>query len=585
MALVLANRVKETSTTTGTGPLSLAGAVTGFQTFVDGIGTTNTTYYSITDESGNFEVGLGTVTDGTPDTLSRDTVLESSNSNALVNFGSGTKTIFVTQPAEKAVYVDGSDNVTLPGTLCVTDNIKSTTTCAGNMMVTCSGLARADTAGITYGAYGSHVFDSTNGYALHACCNAYALGPRAVKIDEPLDLCVGDCSYNSNSCSKLYGGVEAGGKGLTVKFLMNCSACCHHACFYTTEAYTYDSWHLEGHATGYIGTKGDSIRLQHGFGPIGACPMLDVRYTCTDVYVCCAQKLKVCNTGACTYGCHCASTCFNSPRVCGTSCVRSPRICGTTCVRTGTVCATSSTQSPYYFVNSAYGSSYDYWLPYCKGSAGQVLTVPASGTVTCFCNPQLGIKYVSGCTCGVNSLVLGLCEDWQQATFVIQSDFSCPGYVNNDPRFDEIHLQNNISACICFCYTSHTTGGDSCRSYINAFDIFPDTYVANCSILRYDFWRVPTGTGCFRVHMEGSYTGSGGAYTGVPQNDRVFMSGTSSNFVSSTYDCNWYLALCNNSYTIYQCWYSGCCPPYNCFYSNRCVEYALRTVLGAACTY
>lgn len=124
MALVLANRVKETSTTTGTGTLSLAGAVTGFQTFVDGIGTTNTTYYSITDESGNFEVGLGTVTDGTPDTLSRDTVLESSNSGALVNFGSGTKTIFVTQPAERAVYQDSSCNVSLPNCLNVTNRIK-----------------------------------------------------------------------------------------------------------------------------------------------------------------------------------------------------------------------------------------------------------------------------------------------------------------------------------------------------------------------------------------------------------------------------------------------------------------------------
>ena len=76
MALVLNDRVKETSTTTGTGTLDLDGAATGFQTFVAGIGTTNTTYYCIQLEGGSeWEVGIGTVTDASTDTLSRDTVL------------------------------------------------------------------------------------------------------------------------------------------------------------------------------------------------------------------------------------------------------------------------------------------------------------------------------------------------------------------------------------------------------------------------------------------------------------------------------------------------------------------------------
>jgi hypothetical protein len=111
MALVVNDRVKETSTTTGTGTLSLAGAVSGFESFVAGIGTTNTTYYSIVNEDGAFEIGIGTVTDATPDTLSRDTILSSSNSDSAVNFAAGTKDVFCTLPASKAVIKDSSGNI------------------------------------------------------------------------------------------------------------------------------------------------------------------------------------------------------------------------------------------------------------------------------------------------------------------------------------------------------------------------------------------------------------------------------------------------------------------------------------------
>ncbi len=115
MALVLADRVKETTTTTGTGTVNLAGAETGFQTFVAGVGNSNTTYYAIVDgNTGDFEVGIGTVTDASPDTLSRDTILQSSNSDSAVNFGSGTKSVFCTQPADKAVFKNADGNVNLP---------------------------------------------------------------------------------------------------------------------------------------------------------------------------------------------------------------------------------------------------------------------------------------------------------------------------------------------------------------------------------------------------------------------------------------------------------------------------------------
>jgi hypothetical protein len=111
MALVVNDRVKETSTTTGTGTFDLAGAVSGFESFVAGIGNSNTTYYSIVNENGEFEVGLGTVTDAATDTLSRDTIISSSNSDSAVNFGAGTKNVFCTLPASKAVILDSSGNI------------------------------------------------------------------------------------------------------------------------------------------------------------------------------------------------------------------------------------------------------------------------------------------------------------------------------------------------------------------------------------------------------------------------------------------------------------------------------------------
>ena len=114
MAHVLNDRVKETTTTTGTGTVNLAGAETGFESFVAGIGNSNTTYYCIVHQSADeFEVGIGTVTDASPDTLSRTTIISSSNSDSAVNFSAGTKDVFCTLPASKTVFFDetsgGSD--------------------------------------------------------------------------------------------------------------------------------------------------------------------------------------------------------------------------------------------------------------------------------------------------------------------------------------------------------------------------------------------------------------------------------------------------------------------------------------------
>jgi hypothetical protein len=123
MALVLNDRVKETTTTTGTGALTLGGAVTGFETFGTGVGNSNTTYYAVTlGGSAEFEVGLGTLNSDST-TITRTTVISSSNSDSAVNFSAGTKTIFCTIPASKSVFLDASGNVSVGADLSVGDDL------------------------------------------------------------------------------------------------------------------------------------------------------------------------------------------------------------------------------------------------------------------------------------------------------------------------------------------------------------------------------------------------------------------------------------------------------------------------------
>ena len=119
MAFVIADRVRETTTTTGTGTITLGGAVTNFETFAANLSNSDTTYYAIVDNTNNdFEVGVGTFTaSGT--TLARS-VIASSNSNNLVDFGAGTKDVFITVPASKIVVEDGSNNVAIGGTVTAT---------------------------------------------------------------------------------------------------------------------------------------------------------------------------------------------------------------------------------------------------------------------------------------------------------------------------------------------------------------------------------------------------------------------------------------------------------------------------------
>ena len=187
MALVLNDRVKETSTTTGTGTLNLDGAVQDFESFVAGIGTTNETYYCIVNPgTGEFEVGRGTVTDATPDTLSRTQVFSSSNSDNPVNFTSGTKDVFCTLPASKAVVEDASNDVTLPADLTVGANIdvsSGTIKLDGDYPVGSYNVALGGDAGtsLTFpGAQSNTLLGSRAGTSITTAVNNVAIGRNAL---------------------------------------------------------------------------------------------------------------------------------------------------------------------------------------------------------------------------------------------------------------------------------------------------------------------------------------------------------------------------------------------------------------------
>ena len=153
MALVLKDRVKETTTTTGTGTYTLGGAVTGFESFAS-IGNGNTTHYCCTDGT-DFEIGVGTYTSsGT--TLARTTILQSSNSDNAVSWSSGTRDIFCTQPAEKTSFVDNyTANATLAAFVTALAN-----TSGGAFTLTLPASPRANDEIIILDAAGT--FDTNN---------------------------------------------------------------------------------------------------------------------------------------------------------------------------------------------------------------------------------------------------------------------------------------------------------------------------------------------------------------------------------------------------------------------------------------
>ena len=159
MALVLADRVQETTTSVGTGAVTLAGAVLGYQSFAV-IGNGNTTFYTIAAQGGaDWEVGIGTYTSsGT--SLSRDTVLASSNGGSLVTFGAGIKAVFVTYPSEKSVNLNASGNVSALGTVS-------------------SGTWQGTTVGVAYGGTGVTASSGANSVVIRDA-NASVSGSQLI---------------------------------------------------------------------------------------------------------------------------------------------------------------------------------------------------------------------------------------------------------------------------------------------------------------------------------------------------------------------------------------------------------------------
>lgn len=191
MALVLANRVKETTTTTGTGTITLAGAATGFQSF-SAVGDGNTTYYCIAGQGTvEWEVGIGTYTSaGT--TLSRTTVLASSNAGSLVTFSAGTKDVFVTYPSSKSVYTDFSGTV-------------SGLSIGGNAATVTNGVYTTDTATVTNTMLAGSIANAKlvnsavtingNAVSLGGSVTVTATATNALTISSPLS----GTSYNGSS--------------------------------------------------------------------------------------------------------------------------------------------------------------------------------------------------------------------------------------------------------------------------------------------------------------------------------------------------------------------------------------------------
>jgi hypothetical protein len=163
MALVLKDRVKETSTTNGTGPITLLGAETGYQSFAV-IGDGNLCYYTIQNSEsgyeGEWEVGVGTYTLSSS-ALSRDTVLSSSNGGSLVPFSAGTKIAFVTYPAEKAIVLGA-------GQASLTENTVPYATSGGHVI-----SSENFQYSPTENQLQAPVFYSTNGIAVYSNIIAY----------------------------------------------------------------------------------------------------------------------------------------------------------------------------------------------------------------------------------------------------------------------------------------------------------------------------------------------------------------------------------------------------------------------------
>ena len=198
MALVVKDRVKETTTSTGTGAISLAGAQPNFRTFSSVLSNADTTYYAIIDNTNlAFEVGLGTyATSG--NTITRTTVLSSSNSNSAVNFSAGTKDVLLTYPADKAVYEESDGSVLIENLELNANSIKSTNT-NGNIQLFPNGTGFTELYGNTNaGTIRFNCESNSHGVTVQGPAHS-AAATYAVKLPDTLGLTQASAIVTSNA--------------------------------------------------------------------------------------------------------------------------------------------------------------------------------------------------------------------------------------------------------------------------------------------------------------------------------------------------------------------------------------------------
>ncbi len=190
MATKYAPRVKETTATTGTGTYTLAGAVTGFQTFLSGIGNGYTTQYCCTDGT-NWEIGVGTLSGGT--SLARTSVVASTNSNSAVNWSAGTKDIFIIFPYQMLHAIQGGPYGAFTGTA-IANDVEGTDNIAIGNDIQIAGSSSNDCIGIGY----NHYIGSDKDYA-------YAIGNYAgIYKDNVIAFSTGGKAYQGDMQQTLY---------------------------------------------------------------------------------------------------------------------------------------------------------------------------------------------------------------------------------------------------------------------------------------------------------------------------------------------------------------------------------------------
>jgi hypothetical protein len=210
---------------------------------------------------------------------------------------------------------------------------------------------------------------------------------------------------------------------------------------------------------------------------------------------------------------------------------------------------------------------------------GKNVTASGTGTTKTVCAHGDTVCITSGCTYEAHTIAFALSNGWQSAELMFQADTRTPVcYSPSEPRLEIVQLRSYSNCCVVFDYNANTTNNSSggCRTCSNTTDIFPDVYIADETVLRYYFWKVPMGSSntCSRIYFEASYVGGSSAYnSSTARCDRVFLSGRSDTIITPTCDSGWCIYFDAGQHYITR---SG--SYYLCSSSMRCAEWALKVI-------